>query len=120
MELIKVEWISKAGQEGILTVADGNIQLICFCHPCELSVDLAIPLYIFANNADRIRLEDKEQEQRALRLGSEDIPGYEIVGTVLDSSTISLSHFMLELDAPIPGDLSVGDRIRFTCDRLHL
>lgn len=120
MELTKVKWVSKAGQEAVLTVTDGNIQLICFCHPCESPVELAIPLYIFAINADRITLENKEQKQRALRLGSEDIPGYEIVGTVLDSSTISLSRFMLELDKPIPGDISVGDRVRFTCDRLHL
>jgi len=120
MELTEVEWVSKAGQEAILTLTDGDIQLICFCHPCESPIELATPLCIFVVNASKITIQDRKQEQKATRLGSEDIPGYEIVGTVLDSTTISLLSFTLELDIPVPGDISAGDRVRFICDRLHL
>ena len=119
MEIIDTIWISESSEEAIVTIACGGVQLVCFWHPFNFDVVLPEVCYVFGLNIKNIS-RTASRNYSALKINSEEIPGYEIIGKVIDPERVKIGGFVLELDTPLPGDITVDEFVRFSCDRLSI
>jgi hypothetical protein len=116
----RCEWISKGAQEAILTIGDDDLECVAFSHPCNIQVGdhLREPLLAIS-----IRGVTKEQLKAQLvmrRLGNSF--AHEILAEVVDlkKRLVAVGPIVIEMDDVLPGDISVGDLIQFSCGRLDV
>lgn len=110
-----VKWLSMAAQEAVLTVTDGHTSVAVFCQPCSLQEgdSLTSPLFAFdAHDIERVREDSTFSSPTAL--------AGDVCGTVVDpaANLVRVGGIPVELDVPLPGDIKVGDCVRFKYARL--
>ncbi|WP_239987911.1 hypothetical protein [Pseudomonas syringae] len=114
------EWISKDAKEAMLIISDGKMQCAAFSHPCYRSagdVLLEPLLAVSIKNIAKMR-SDSQPYIRCLR----DSLAHEFLAEVtnLEKSLVVAGTFIVELDDPLPGDISLGDMISFSCGRIDV
>ncbi|QJI32247.1 hypothetical protein HKK55_27310 [Pseudomonas sp. ADAK18] len=116
----RCEWISKDAQEAMLTIGDENFECVAFSHPCSMQVGdrLREPLLaISIRGATKAELNAQPVMQR---LGESF--AHEFLAEVIDlkERLVVVGSVVVELDDVLPGEISVGDLIRFSCGRLDV
>lgn len=114
------EWISKDAKETMLTISDGKMQCSAFSHPCYRSVGDVLLEPLLAVSIKNIA-KMKSGSQPYMRC-LEDGLAHEFLAKVinLEKSLVVVGTFIIELDDPLPGDISLGDMISFSCGRIDV
>lgn len=118
MIIKKREWLSESAQEAILYVGDDCFECAAFSQPCNLNAgdSLVEPLLAIS-----IRGVVKAQEYVQLaihRQGESFVHNIVAMVTNPKARIVAVGPIEIELDGPLPGDISLEDVIQFSCGRL--
>lgn len=116
----RCEWISRDAQEAMLTIGDENFECIAFSHPCSMQVGRRLREPLLAISIRGVTKEALNTQPVMQRLGESF--AHEFVAEVvnLKERLVLVGSVVIELDDVLPGDISVGDFIRFSCGRLDV
>lgn len=114
------EWISKDAQEAMLVIGDESFECVAFSHPCSMQVGDHLNEPLLAISIRRVIKEKLNTQPMMQRLGESF--AHEILAEVVDvkSRLVVVGSVVVELDGVLPGDIGVGDFIRFSCGRLDV
>jgi hypothetical protein len=118
--VVSLEWLSEEAGEAALTITDGRISVIAFCHPCRVGVGEALKQPLLALDVSRMERARQDDEPSLSRTST--AWGYEGIAKILSHQDhlVSVGALKIELDQPLPGDLKEGEAIHFTCARLDV
>jgi hypothetical protein len=113
-----VEWVSRAGGEAIVTLSDGEHVCACFGHPFVGKTEDVLPRPLAGYSVRGVELDDGAESMTRIGATLE----HEVVGTVQSTRPpiVSVGEILVETDCPLPGDIVVGQRVRFSAARLDL
>jgi len=105
--------ISQAAKECEVTLCDGTYEVVCFSQPFDTDTDIGTIHVFECIGAVTVVNEAPSVE----RIGN----GFEhtVTGTVLENGNIGVGGLRFD-GVLLPGDVSVGDCVRFTALRLDL
>ena len=105
--------ISQAANECEVTLGDGTYEAVCFSQPFDAGTDIET-IHVFECIGSVTIVNEAPSVERK---GN----GFEhtVTGTVLDGGIIGVGEFRFD-GVLFPGDVSVGDCVRFTALRLDL
>ncbi len=115
----EIEYLSNDAKEALVTITDGNYKCVAFCQPCNKTIADLVKQPLLAFETKGIE-KIASSSLNFNRINS--TLKYEICGQVMDfeKGIVSVGLILLELSAPLPGDINVGDTIRFICERIDL
>lgn len=120
MIISNISWQSEDASEAKVTVVDDEHKVLCFAQPFLGKVGDVLSDPLFIMNPDHI-VKDFEEREEILQ-GQNDF-FCQLVGQLCDKNTglLRIGNVYFELDANlIPGDISSGDFISLTCNRVDL
>jgi hypothetical protein len=118
--VVRKYWLEEEAKEAILEIQDGALFVEVFCHPCALTAGDSVKEPLHALDCRGIERDDFgttpvfEGQPRGM--------GQRVRGTVesLERRLVRVGTIIVKLDMPFPGDLGVGDRVKFECERLDV
>ncbi|MBS9426473.1 hypothetical protein [Photorhabdus caribbeanensis] len=118
MNIRKIEWLSKDAEEAILFITDGQYECIAFSHPCNYNEGDYINSPLFAITVKGIQKE--KQHPQGIIKNQNDTFSQFVIAELLDrnSNLVKVGNIVIELDEPIPNDISSGEIISFGCGRI--
>lgn len=116
----RCEWISKDAQEAMLTIGDENFECVAFSHPCSIQVGDRLREPLLAISIRGVTKAELNARPVMQRLGGSF--AHEFLAEVIDlkERLVVVGSVVVELDDVLPGEISVGDLIRFSCGRLDV
>lgn len=115
----KVEWIYEEGNEAIINVSDGNIEITCFAHPYDASLSLSNKHIFYGVDTSHI-VKNFNQTFLAERINKS--LAFAVNGRVLSTqdALVQVGSFIIRLDVHLPLDIVDYEYISFTCERIDV
>lgn len=119
MKIININWESEKDKEASVVLSDNRHEIEVFSHPClvkqgdEIYYPL-IPLNTYSLEIiNTSSLEEIVKDSRKFH--------YTIVATVknIKKGTVSVGNLLFDV-SPLPGDVNIGDKVKFFTDRVDL
>lgn len=113
----KLEWLSVPAAEAVLTVTDGTINIQAFSQPCRLREGDEVKEPLLAFDTQSVVLTAGAPPSARL---VEAPFRHECCGIIVDTGArlIRVGEIPITLDIPLPGDVSDGQVVCFTCARV--
>lgn len=115
-----ITMISEVSLEAEVSITDGINELVCFSHPCNLTVNQRIkePVHCF-NNKNVVRADNDnchiEKQKYSL--------AYNISGKLIDikNNLVKVGEIVVQLESgAIPKDILEDEYISFYCQRIDI
>lgn len=119
MQVREIHWMAEDEAEVIVT--DGENELLCFCHPCSLTVEAVIADDLKCFEVDGVvRAERKEGRIEKLSNG---YFAYNFTGQLVSKAEgrVRIGDFLLKISVrALPGDIEDKEHITFSCRRVDI
>lgn len=119
MKIKSIKWLSEEALEAEVVVTDGYLEISCFAHPFLLEIGDRVSDYLICIGVEKV------QRCNAIEFEitrSSNTFSYYFIGKVaiVEESILNVGDIYLKLDIPLPGDLTTGEFVSFTCERVDL
>lgn len=116
MKISKIEWISENIKEAELTISDGELSCVVFCHPCKYFKNDILKQPLQGNDVYDLMI--ALDESFSITKIADQSFSYKVQGKILDleNSIIGIGGIKIELDNRMPSWAKEGDYVEFTCD----
>jgi hypothetical protein len=120
MMIKRREWLSECAQEAILFIGNDRFECAAFSQPCNLTAGDSLTEPLLAMSVKGV-IKQPESVELAIRRQGESF-AHDVVARVTNPQAriVSVGSIEIELDEPLPGDISLEDVIQFSCRRLDV
>lgn len=118
LTVVSIHWLSHEAAEAVLTLQSKEFSFLAFSHPFAGSEGDAIER-LFAFGVSNMRTTCDDGEAVMNRPNSFHCTVRAVVVSVAPP-ILTLCGALVELDAPLPGDVGPGVRVEFVCERLDV
>lgn len=117
MYISDIKHWDKRDKEADVIVTDGQYQLLCYANPVQSIQCREQVAGLFSFGCENI----VKSEHCAVNIVKQtDYYAYELSAEVLSKveGTVKMGQLVLQLDAPVPGDVQTGDYVTFKVQRI--